>query len=341
MPCANIETPSGPIEFNYNISTPSDANATSIDESLPTILLLHSCYFGSVSFHNQLNDPNVRKYNCIIFDARAHGKSWGDLPRNWSPAMAAEDAVLLLDALGIEKVHLYGVQMGSLTAMHVAILYPERCLSTHLLSPLSVRESEDVRLGKEEIAECWEQGLDDPQAQGDAAFGALQLAFSHNLGTLGHAMVKHEIPSAVKRSKETREQNMAGDFRVLTIDFFNDANRHLYSKEGFSRVKCPVKLTFCTGDIAYTLEQSEELLRLMQSAGVDASLSQVEGCHYGNVENPTGVNALLVDFIEEVDPATASLPIPKHVTSPYEAPLRAAGYEDDESDFTTSTHAVI
>lgn len=41
----------------------------------------------------------------------------------------AADAVGLLDALGIAKVHIVGASMGGMIAQHVAAKYPDRCLS--------------------------------------------------------------------------------------------------------------------------------------------------------------------------------------------------------------------
>ena len=40
-----------------------------------------------------------------------------------------DDVVAVMDALGIEKAHVVGHSMGALTALHVGIRYPQRCLS--------------------------------------------------------------------------------------------------------------------------------------------------------------------------------------------------------------------
>lgn len=75
-------------EVNYNIATPTNASAKSIDNSLPTILFLHPVYISSPVFHSesletfkdgkvaysasldQLNDPILRKFNCVTVDSR-------------------------------------------------------------------------------------------------------------------------------------------------------------------------------------------------------------------------------------------------------------------------------
>ena len=43
--------------------------------------------------------------------------------------LLAEDALGLLDALGIERMHLVGHSMGAYTALHVGIHHPDRCYS--------------------------------------------------------------------------------------------------------------------------------------------------------------------------------------------------------------------
>ncbi|TFK97521.1 Alpha/Beta hydrolase protein, partial [Pterulicium gracile] len=310
MPFRKLQTSAGYVDVNYQISTPSNADASAIDSDLPTILFLHGNYLGSVLFHNQLNDTSVRRFNCVSFDARGHGATFSSvILKDFGPAQAAEDAVLLLDALGIRQVHMFAVQMGTLTAMHIAMEYPDRCLSAHLLSPLAIQEPEEVQQGRREMCDCWEEGFSCKDGKPDAVYGALQLAFSNDLDDLAKAMVRRDLPYAVTRYTAT---DMAA-YRTVFANFFT-SNRRNYSKEGFSRVKCPVKLTYCTEDIAYTLEQSEDLLRLMQESGIQASLEQIPACHFGNVKNPAGVNDRLVEFIRGVVPSTDALPIPSQAT---------------------------
>jgi len=41
----------GPSIFDYVISTPKETSAKTIDAALPTVLLLHTVYFGKDMFH--------------------------------------------------------------------------------------------------------------------------------------------------------------------------------------------------------------------------------------------------------------------------------------------------
>src|SRR3954447_13095639 len=64
-------------------------------------------------------------FDCIAFDNRATGRS-GPSRRMISIPQLAGDAVGVLDALGIESAHVYGVSYGGMVAQEMAIRFPDR-----------------------------------------------------------------------------------------------------------------------------------------------------------------------------------------------------------------------
>ncbi len=69
-----------------------------------------------------------KRYRCIRFDHRGTGDS--DKPKDaYSTRLIAEDAVRLLDALGVEKAHVIGTSTGGAILQNLAIDHPERLLS--------------------------------------------------------------------------------------------------------------------------------------------------------------------------------------------------------------------
>lgn len=74
-------------------------------------------------------DPIVGLYedefDCIRYDHRGSGRSAAP-PWPTSMPELAGDAVRLLDALGIDSAHVYGLSMGGMVAQEMAIRFPDR-----------------------------------------------------------------------------------------------------------------------------------------------------------------------------------------------------------------------
>lgn len=94
-----------------------------------TILFMHE--FGG---HHLSWEPQVRyfsrRYRCISYAARGWPPS--DVPDNvaaYSQARAADDALAVMDGLGIAKAHLVGLSMGATAAVEFGIRHPGRALS--------------------------------------------------------------------------------------------------------------------------------------------------------------------------------------------------------------------
>lgn len=68
------------------------------------------------------------RHRVVIFDNRGVGQT--DKPRTpYSMSLFASDVVGLLDAIGIQAAHIFGISMGGMIAQHIALGYPERVLS--------------------------------------------------------------------------------------------------------------------------------------------------------------------------------------------------------------------
>jgi len=72
----------------------------------------------------------ARQHRCVTYSQRGYPPS--DVPRDparYSQAIARDDVIAVMDALGIDRAHVVGHSMGAYTALHVGISYPQRCLS--------------------------------------------------------------------------------------------------------------------------------------------------------------------------------------------------------------------
>jgi len=69
-----------------------------------------------------------KKYRVIAFDNRGVGRSdKPDIP--YSMTMMAEDIAGLLDIIGVDASHIFGISMGGMIAQHFALNYPRKVLS--------------------------------------------------------------------------------------------------------------------------------------------------------------------------------------------------------------------
>lgn len=69
-------------------------------------------------------------------------------------------------------------------------------------------------------------------------------------------------------------------FHAVTVKFF--LNRPPHPVKSLARIECPVALVHCSEDIAYPIHHAQELLNLMQSAGIDPQFLTLDGApHYG------------------------------------------------------------
>lgn len=103
------------IQINYELSGKKEAQV---------VMLSHSLGSGLVMWHPQLEALEPR-YRLLRYDTRGHGKS--DTPKGpYTLEMMGEDAIALLDALGIDKVHFIGLSMGGMIGQFLGLYHPNR-----------------------------------------------------------------------------------------------------------------------------------------------------------------------------------------------------------------------
>jgi len=95
----------------------------------PPVLFLHEFAGDHRSWEPQVRALS-RRYRCIAYNARGYPPS--DVPEDpaaYSQARAVDDAIAVLDALGVERPHVVGLSMGGFATLHLGLRHPERARS--------------------------------------------------------------------------------------------------------------------------------------------------------------------------------------------------------------------
>jgi 3-oxoadipate enol-lactonase len=91
------------------------------------VLQLHGSGMGHLNF-SPATPILSQTFSCIDYDQRGYGES--DKPeQHYDMEVWADDAVAVLDALGIERAHVHGISMGGMIAILMAGKYPDRVQS--------------------------------------------------------------------------------------------------------------------------------------------------------------------------------------------------------------------
>jgi pimeloyl-ACP methyl ester carboxylesterase len=91
------------------------------------LLLIMGLGYSSEMWH-RTTPVLSRHYRTILFDNRGVGRS--DCPEGpYTMPEMARDAAAVVEAVGCERVHVFGVSMGGMIAQEFALAYPKRTIS--------------------------------------------------------------------------------------------------------------------------------------------------------------------------------------------------------------------
>ena len=137
------------ININYHLDARNDGDADA-----PVVMLSNSLLSSYPMWDDQI-DALTEHFQVLRYDTRGHGGT--DAPAEpYSIEMFADDAVGLLDHLGIDKVHFVGLSMGGFIAQMMAVKYSQRVLSLSLCDTACIMPP----------ASLWNERIETAQAEG-------------------------------------------------------------------------------------------------------------------------------------------------------------------------------
>jgi len=225
-------------------------------------------------------------YRTIALDNRGAGRSdkpYGD----YSLEQMADDAIAVLDEVGIERAHVVGASMGGVIAQIIGLRNPERVRSLTLACTACEHHAWRRELLTEwvEIAETRGMAAMTAQAArwviGPRSFRRLTPA----VGWMG--------PLALARPPHAFAGQVAG---ILSLD------DHL--QERLTEIDVPTLVIVGNQDILTPRGDSEHLASLIPTA----ELVVVSGAAHGMmIEHATTFNSILLDFLKRAERADSAL----------------------------------
>jgi 3-oxoadipate enol-lactonase len=136
------------IQVNYELSGKAGA---------PVVMLSHSLGSSLVMWEPQMRslEPD---YHVLRYDTRGHGST--DVPTgSYTLEQLGEDAIGLVDALGIDAVHLIGLSLGGMIGQYLALNHPHRVRSLVLCDTAAELPEEGQAMRQERTETARNRGM--------------------------------------------------------------------------------------------------------------------------------------------------------------------------------------
>ena len=243
----------------------------------PAVLFSHGLLMGHDMWSQQvaaLRDS----YRVVTYDERGWGQTtWSDEPFTfWD---MADDAVALLDDLGIDQAVFGGMSQGGFLSMRAALRTPERVRGLILIDTQSRRFTDEEAAG----------------------FGGLFDALGQNGWT-------EEMVGAVYGilfGPGYDDPYWAGEWRSRPPSALGPARLCLFGRDDITdrlgEISCPVLVVHGEADVAIPLSDGQALADSLSN--VVQFLTVPGAGHSANVEKPDIVNPAILSFLDELEPS--------------------------------------
>ena len=252
------------IEMNYELSGKSGA---------PVVMMSHSLGSSLTMWEPQLSSLEPI-FQVLRYDTRGHGGT-GAPAGPYTIELLGQDAVGLLDALRIPKVHWVGLSLGGMIGQCLALDHPDRLLSAVLCDTSSVVPPEAQPLWQERINIVREKGLQP---------------------LLEPTLERWFTPSFLGRNPETLTR-IRREFLATPHEGFIgciEAIRKINYLDRLHEFKIPVQIIVGEDDPGMPVATA----KVVQSRIRDSKLAVIRSArHLSNLEQPEAFNSALLEFL--------------------------------------------
>ncbi len=255
------------INMNFELSGKKDA---------PVVVLSHSLASSLAMWDAQVEafEPH---YRVLRYDTRGHGGT--DAPSGkYTLDMLGDDAVCLLDALGIDRVHWVGLSMGGMIGQCLALHHADHLHSLALCDTAAIMPDENQPV--------WQEHIDTARSRG------LQGLMQSTMERWFTAPYLDKNPSTVQR---IRRQFL--DTPVEGYIGCSEAIRALNYLEQLSRISTSTLIMVGEQDPGTPVAASEAMHERIPDSRLVVLPS---AAHLSNVEQSEAFNNTLMEFLREI-----------------------------------------
>lgn len=253
------------IHINYELSGPQDG---------PVVVLSHSLGSSLIMWEPQVK-PLEARFRVLRYDTRGHGQS--DAPAGaYTLEQLMEDAVGLLDRLGIDIVHWVGLSMGGMIGLCLALNHPGRLRTLALCDTAAVIP--------EEAQPMWQERIDAARGKG--------------LEALVDATMERWFTSSFLAQNPHQVESIRRQFLATPVAGYigcSEAIRRLNLLDRLPEIQIPTLIMVGEDDPGTPVSAS----RAMHGRIPNSELIVLpDAAHFSNVEQADAFNQALLDFLE-------------------------------------------
>ncbi|WP_372423351.1 3-oxoadipate enol-lactonase [Salinarimonas chemoclinalis] len=249
------------IRFNVRLDGP---------ETAPVLMLSNSLSSNLTMWEPQM-EALTRRWRVLRYDQRGHGATQVS-PRPFAVDDLADDAVGILDALGIAKVHFCGVSMGGMTGMSLLRRHRARV-------ERAVLANTAAHMGPPDL---WNQRIRTVRA------GGMEAVVDATVARWLTAGFRASAPEAVASIRAMILSTPPEGYAACCA-----AIRDMDQRESIRAITSPVLVIIGAHDPATTPQAGA----LVEAAIAGARAVTLDGAHLTNIEQPEAFSTAVADFL--------------------------------------------
>jgi len=241
----------------------------------PAVLFSHGFLMDRTMFDEQVA-VLAPDYRCICWDERGFGET--EATGSFTYWDSADDAVALLDHLGIDRAVFVGMSQGGFLSLRAALAHPDRVQAIVLIDSAADVDDAETLEGYQGMLHVFEHGSDEERQ------GVFEIVSGLILGDA--ALAAEWIPKWIAID---RQQLVLAGSALLGRDDVTDR---------LGEIACPVLTIHGTADQAISMDRAEGLAAAVPN---HHGIVRVQGAaHAPNMTHAGVVNPPLREFLESV-----------------------------------------